>query len=155
MRRSFDRKLRVSLAALACALVACSGGGGGAGGGPPPATAVAFSAQPPRGVARSALAPAIQVRAVDASGRTVTSETRVVTLALQGGTPGAALGGTTTVAMVGGVASFSDLAVSRAGSGYALVASSAGLSSATSAAFDVDAALLSWDAGVLDQDLWQ
>lgn len=114
-----------------------------------------FSVQPPRGIARSALSPAIQVRAVDASGRTVASEARAVTLSLQGGTPGTTLNGTPTVAMVGGVATFSALAVSRAGTGYTLAATCTGLSSATSATFDVDPALLTWETGVLDQDLWQ
>jgi hypothetical protein len=149
--------LRASFTALGCALAACSGGGADAGSDPAnaPATSLAFAVQPPRGVARGALAPAVKVRAVDASGRIVTSETRAVTLALVGGTPGATLGGTTTVPMKGGEAIFPDLAVGRAGTGYALAASSPGLAAATSAAFDVDPAALTWDSGTLDQDLWQ
>jgi hypothetical protein len=153
MRRS-NWTGRWLLAAIAWSVGACTSGGGsdGASAG---ATAIAFSAQPPRGVARSALAPAIQVRAVDASGRTVPSETRTVTLSLQGGTPGATLGGTLSVSMVGGLATFSDLSVSRAGAGYVLAATFPGLSSATSATFDVDPASLTWDTGVMDHDVWQ
>jgi hypothetical protein len=92
---------------------------------------------------------------VDASERTVVSETRAVTLALQGGTSGASMVGTLTVAMVGGVAVFPDLAVSQPGIGYTLAATCAGLAPATSAAFDVAAAPLTWDTGALDQDIWQ
>lgn len=154
MRRSIGKGLQASLAALACSLAACTSGGGSGGGGSA-ATAIVFSVEPPRGIARSALFLAVQVRAVDASGRTAASETRAVTVSLQGGSPGATLGGTLTVSMIGGVATFPDLAVSRAGTGYTLAARCTGLSSATSAPFDVDPALLTWDTGVVDQDLWQ
>lgn len=154
MRRSIGgRRLRISLAALACSLTACTQGAKPAGGSV--ATALVFSVQPPRSVARAALPTAVQVRGVDARGQTVAAEARAVTLSLHGGTPGATLGGTVTVAMVGGVATFPGLAVSQAGTGYSLVATCTGLSSATSAPFDVDPALLTWDSGVMDQDLWQ
>ncbi len=59
-----------------------------------------------------------------------------MTLAL-GASPGSAtLGGTLTVQAVNGKASFSSLTISKIGSGYALQASSPGLTSATTAAFN-------------------
>src|SRR5207237_544647 len=50
---------------------------------------------------------------------------------------GGTLSGTTTVAAVGGLATFSSLSITKAGTGYTLTASSTGLTSATSSAFDI------------------
>ncbi|HEY7628076.1 MAG TPA: hypothetical protein VH761_13460, partial [Ilumatobacteraceae bacterium] len=47
------------------------------------------------------------------------------------------LTGTTSAAVVDGVATFSDLAIARAGTGYTFTIKADGLKSATSAAFDV------------------
>lgn len=60
-----------------------------------------------------------------------------VTLALGANPGGAKLSGTLTVNARDGVASFSDLAINRAGSGYTLTATAAGFNSVTSNAFDV------------------
>ena len=75
----------------------------------------------------------------DAGGNTVTTSTAAVTLAITSGTgaSGAALSGTTTVYAANGVAYFSGLSISLAGSGYTLTASSSGLASATSSYFNV------------------
>ncbi|HEY3265351.1 MAG TPA: S8 family serine peptidase [Armatimonadota bacterium] len=104
-----------------------------------PATALAFTASPTGGVAGISVSPVPSVKAVDANGATVTAFNGPVTIAISPntGTPGATLSGTTTVAAVNGVAAFPDLAVSVAGSGYVLSASSSGLTGANSAAFDV------------------
>src|SRR5207245_6778784 len=50
---------------------------------------------------------------------------------------GATLGGTTTVAAVNGVASFSPLTLDKTGTGYALTATAAGLNPATSGGFNI------------------
>src|SRR5205807_5727304 len=50
---------------------------------------------------------------------------------------GATLSGTTPVAAVSGVATFFDLSVDKAGTGYTLTASASGVPSVTSTAFDV------------------
>ena len=74
---------------------------------------------------------------VDANNAPTPPFTGPVTIAL-GANPGSAtLGGTTTVSAIGGVATFSNLTVNRSGTGYRLVASAAGLTSATSSAFDI------------------
>jgi hypothetical protein len=52
---------------------------------------------------------------------------------------GASLSGTTTRNAVSGVASFTDLSLDKAGGGYTLIASAAGLSAATSATFNMTA----------------
>src|SRR5207247_9345195 len=63
-----------------------------------------------------------------------------VTVAVGANASGAALSGTTTAAAVAGVATFGDLSLNRAGTGYTLTAAATGVASGTSAAFDVGAA---------------
>ena len=59
-------------------------------------------------------------------------------MALGAGSPGGAtLGGTTTITAVGGLATFSDLTIDIAGTGFSLAASAPGLTGATSAPFNV------------------
>src|SRR6185436_10928548 len=62
-----------------------------------------------------------------------------VTLTIKSGTgaSGATLVGTATVNAVNGVASFSGLAISKAGTGYRLTVASSGLSSADTAPFEI------------------
>src|SRR5262249_49472392 len=62
-----------------------------------------------------------------------------VTVAL-GNNPGSGtLSGTTTVTVSGGVATFSNLSINNAGTGYTLTATSGSLTGATSASFNVTA----------------
>lgn len=104
---------------------------------------LAFSVQPSAATAGSALAPAVQVTIQDAFGNTVTGATTPITVAI-GANPGSAtLGGTATRNAVNGIASFSDLSLDRAGTGYTLTAAASGLASATSAAFNVTASATS------------
>jgi protein-disulfide isomerase-like protein with CxxC motif len=104
-----------------------------------PATKLAFSVQPSNAVAGAPIKPAVKVAVRDAYGRVVTTATNSVTVALASGagTPGAHLRGTLTVAAVGGVATFPNLSVDLAGTGYRLAATATGLSSATSGTFRV------------------
>ena len=100
---------------------------------------LAFSVQPQNAVARQIITPAVQVTALDALGNTDVSFTGDVTVSLGTNPGGGFLGGTLTVGAVNGVASFGDLTVSSAGTGYTLVASApaSGAKSATSNAFDI------------------
>src|SRR5207247_10273043 len=78
--------------------------------------------------------------AQDAQGNTVTGFTGNVTVAL-GANPGSGtLSGTKTVPAVAGVATFGDLSLDKAGTGYTLTAAFTGLSAPTSAAFNISAA---------------
>ena len=79
----------------------------------------------------------ITVDAVDPYGNIDPTFSGDVTLALANNPNGATLGGTLTVTAVNGVATFSDLTLDKLGSGYTLTATSDGLTSATSASFDV------------------
>ena len=101
------------------------------------ATQVMFTTQPGNATGGSLLSTQPVVEVQDANGNTVTTSGANVTLAI-GTNPGSGtLGGTTTVAAVNGVATFTDLSIDSVGSGYTLVASSPSLSSATSSTFDI------------------
>ncbi len=105
---------------------------------PPVVKSLGFTVQPSNGDAVSHLT-AIQVSALDASGRTITSFTGPITVALATNPGAATLSGTTTVNAVGGVATFSTLVVNRPASGYQLKATSTAASGAvgTSASFNI------------------
>src|SRR5581483_379844 len=81
----------------------------------------------------------VKVSVEDASGNVVTTDTSTVTLSLSGGTVGATLGGTKSVAAVAGVATFSNLTVDKVGSGYTLGATDSTLTAASSSAFKITA----------------
>src|SRR5947207_2050045 len=111
--------------------------------------ALTFVTQPPESVdAGAVISPPVQVTVQDSSGNTVPGATDAVTLALGDNPTGATLVGTTTVQAVNGIATFDDLVVDRPGSGYTLVATAAGLTSVTSAAFAVHLTFASVDAGI-------
>ena len=103
---------------------------------PPPAK-LAFTAQPGDATAGNRLSPLVVVALQDASGHTVTTANDPVTVTMGPNTRGATLSGTTTVTSVNGIATFSDLSVRRAGTGYLLTASSENLPSAVSAPFAI------------------
>ncbi len=79
----------------------------------------------------------VTVEVLDGSGHLDASSTAAVTIAI-GMNPGSgSLSGTTTVDASAGVASFSDLSISATGTGYTLVATSQGITSATSDPFNI------------------
>lgn len=129
-------RFRLAAAVLLSLSVACSGATNGPPP-PPPPVALAFVVEPGPSSAVAPIAPAVKVELRDASGKLASSATLAVTLTLAPGAGSATLTGTTTVAAVAGVATFSNLTVPQAGTGYRLAASCAGLTGATSAAFDV------------------
>src|SRR5882724_12432428 len=105
---------------------------------PPVPTQLDFAVQPAGIVAGHQIRPAVTVRADDAHGNLVPNFTGSVTVVLGNNPGGSALGGTTTVAAVNGVANFYDLSLNKTGTGYTLTASAAagGLTIATSGAFE-------------------
>jgi hypothetical protein len=122
------------LAALAALCVGChfdklfnaSGGGGG----PAPTAAstpsgLTFSAQPQSTTQNTAIAPPVQVTAIDSTGNAVLSFTGSVFIAVgQDGSvqQDAKLTGFTRVSAVNGVATFADLRIDQVGVGYTLTA---------------------------------
>lgn len=104
-----------------------------------PATQLVITTEPIN-TAVSTNIPSITVELRDASNNLVASETSNVSVAINVNPGGGTLSGTTTVAAVGGVATFSDLQIDALGNGYTLDFTSTGLTSATSATFDITAA---------------
>ncbi len=98
------------------------------------AARVAFLQQPSDAWTGAAISPAVRVAVEDAAGNMVPTATNRVTVNLAGGY---GLGGTLEIAARNGVAIFSNLTVNTAGKGYALAASSPGLSPSTSTTFNV------------------
>ncbi len=96
---------------------------------------LSFSGTVPDAIVGEPFAPTIQVQV--RTNCAILSTSEAVTLALGANPGGATLSGTLTVNARDGVASFSDLAIDRAGSGYTLTATATGFDSATSQAFDV------------------
>jgi hypothetical protein len=105
---------------------------------PAAASKLAIGQQPMTTAPGAIITPAVTVRVLDAYGNLVTGDnTARVAVALGANPGGGTLGGTTTVTVTGGVATFANLSISAAGTGYTLTASSGSLTSATSAAFNI------------------
>jgi hypothetical protein len=98
-----------------------------------------FLQQPTDTAAGQTLSP-VTVAVVDQYGNVETDDTSdTVTLSLDTNPSGGTLSGTLTVAVVNGIATFSDLALDLAGDGYTLHALTVGLADADSAAFRITA----------------
>jgi hypothetical protein len=100
-------------------------------------TGVDIHGQPSNAVVGQPISPAITVAVVDAKGNTITTNnTQLVTLAIASGPAGAQLLGTTTVRAVDGVADFTNLTLSLAGT-YTLTATGGALTPDFSNVFTV------------------
>src|SRR5207253_913498 len=106
---------------------------------PGAANKLTFGVQPSDATAGVAISPAVTVRIEDVFGN-LTASTANVVMAIGTNPGGGTLSGTLTVAAVGGVATFSDLSINKSGTGYTLAATTAGLTGATSSAFNITAA---------------
>ena len=111
-------------------IVGVGGGGGGS-------QRLAFVAEPSTAHAGAFITPAVQVAVEDTLGNVITTFSGGITLALSTNPGLATLSGTTTVVVVSGVARFSDLTINNTANGYVLSASSSGLSTVTSTAFNI------------------
>ena len=112
----------------------CCGGNGGGGNGTP---GLGFFVQPNSADVGHVITPAVEVVVRDSLGGTDSSFTGGIAISLASNPTGATLSGTTVVRPVNGIASFSNLAIDKAGS-YTLQAS-AGLVSVTSNGFTINA----------------
>src|SRR5438876_11293814 len=104
---------------------------------PGAATHLVFSVEPVATAAGAAITPAVQVTARDALENTATGFTGNVPVTLAANPTGGTLSGTTVVAASAGIATFSGLALNKAGTGYTLSATAAGQTGPTSTAFDI------------------
>lgn len=103
---------------------------------PPAATYLLFTGQPPDDTVGSPLA-GVQVTAYTASGIVAAGFNGAVTITLATNPGNATLSGTVTRTAAFGIATFTDLVVSKAEDGYVLTATAAGVTPATSGTFDV------------------
>lgn len=134
----------VSLVLVSCGGGGSDGGGDNGGGFEPQVLTLAVVTQPGGATATVPFTtqPVVHVRTT-ASGPTLTSDnSTVVTASLEAGTgsAGASLSGTTSVTVVAGVATFTNLAIDTAGSNYRLQFAATGKVGAPSNAFNVAAA---------------
>src|SRR3989441_867698 len=118
---------------------------------PPAATRLAFTVQPSGTTAGSTIAPPVKVAAQDGAGNTDATFSGSISVALGTNPSAGTLSGTQTVTAVSGVATFSNLSIDKAGTGYTLMATATGLTGATSAAFNITAAPAAPSGIVLDQ----
>ncbi|MDH3495501.1 MAG: hypothetical protein OER21_01945 [Gemmatimonadota bacterium] len=96
-----------------------------------------FATQPGNTTERTPIAPAPTVVPYDRLGNQVLSFVGTMSAAIGANPSGGTLSGTITVNASAGFATFSDLSIDAAGSGYTLVATSTGLSPATSTPFNI------------------
>src|SRR5439155_723968 len=140
------KRLRIT---SAWGLLAAMAGFGGAcridkllhdpGGGPGTPLRMAFTRQPGDAPAGEPITPAVRVTVQDSTGQPATTFNGPVTVGLEANPSDAALLGTAQVNAVNGVATFADLSVDKAGSGYTLRATTSGATGATSDPFDITA----------------
>jgi len=138
----------VTVGLILVTLAACAGGGGGGSGTPGmsagPATQLAVTQQPGGAVPATAFLTQPRVEIRDAGGLLVVADnTTQVTAAITSGTGtvSAALGGTLVATALNGVATFTDLSINLAGTGYTLTfTANPALTPAVSASFDCTAA---------------
>src|SRR5207244_9656254 len=106
------------------------------------ATRLGFTVHPSNARTGAVTSPAVQVAIQDAFGNAVATATNLVTAALGNNPGGGTLSGTTTASPINGRATFSDLSVDKAGTGYTLAASATGLTDATRIAFNISPPLI-------------
>ena len=105
----------------------------------PPARRLRFTVQPPASTEVGQTLTALSVAAIDSLGTVVTRFTGAITVAILANPGAGTLSGTRTVDAISGVATFANLSINNAGTGYTLQATSSGLTSANSSAFDITA----------------
>jgi hypothetical protein len=128
-------RLAFSVFTVAGTLIACDSSTTGVSG---ELAEVRFVARPADVTAGTVITPAVQVELLGADGSPLSNATVEVTVQIGANPGGGRLSGTTQVTSVNGIASFSDISIDRAGSGYTLWASLAELRD-TSSAFAITA----------------
>src|SRR5512135_881688 len=137
---SIPRGLRPGLALILASILGTCGKAGTTSGPPPVVAQLGFKVGAQTTTAGAIITPAVVVQALDANGQFVSNFSDSVTVSLVRNPGNGTLSGTTTVAAVGGVATFTNLRIDRSGSGYRMQATSGTLSSGSGAKFDIIAA---------------
>ena len=114
-----------------------TGTGNGNGNGGAPTFQLVFTVQPTNTDAGERILPAVQVTVRDQTGATATSFTAPIRLEIAANPSNGRLRGATERVPSNGVAVFENLRIDEDGNGYTLRASASGVSSATSASFNI------------------
>jgi hypothetical protein len=114
-----------------------NGNGNGNGNGGAPTLQLVFTVQPTNTDAGERIQPDVQVTVRDQSGATVTAFTGPIRLEIAANPSNGRLRGDTEETPSNGVAAFDNLRIEEDGNGYTLRASASGVSSATSASFNI------------------
>ncbi len=102
-----------------------------------PASKLVYTQGPSAVTAGQTISPAVTLSVQDAGGNLASTSNATVTMAISTNPGGGTLSGTTSINAVNGIVTFSNLSINRSANGYKLTASSTGLTSAASAAFNV------------------
>ncbi len=108
------------------------GAGGGTG-----TNHLLFTVEPSNALANNIIRPPLQVTVQDSLGRPDSAFAASVTVSILKNPVGGTLSGTTSVVPFNGIAVFGDLVIHPAGSGYTLLATAPGATSAASNAFNI------------------
>lgn len=145
LRKRTPLALSICAALLSLLLSGCFGNGSenqiAVPGTSPSGRTLSFQVQPSNVSVGAVMTPSVQVAVRDANGTLVSDATTAITLALANNPGGATLGGIVTQNAVNGVATFPGLSLNQAGVGYTMAATATGVTSATSAAFNVNRVL--------------
>jgi hypothetical protein len=98
---------------------------------------LAFTVQPSQAAKGNIITPAIQVSALDSTGKTDVAFSATISVQILLNPVGGNLAGSTTINPVNGVALFGDLKIDKSGQNYTLQASAPGARSASSSAFTI------------------
>lgn len=104
---------------------------------PDHAEKLVFISQPSDTVPGKIISPPVKVETRDHYNNLVIGSTVWVTIAIDSNPGHGTLSGTKSRKAINGIATFDDLSINKAGTGYTLKASSSGLSSVTSSKFDI------------------
>src|SRR5205823_911894 len=104
---------------------------------PAAADHLAFMQQPTTTVAGVSISPAVTVRVLDQFNNLVPTDSSSVTVSIGTNAGGGTLSGTTSLAAVAGIATFSTLSINKTGTAYTLTAVDGSLGGAVSAGFDI------------------
>jgi hypothetical protein len=112
--------------------LAARGGGGGTG-----TNHLLFTLEPSNALHGNIITPPLQVTVQDSLGNPDSAFSASVSVSILNNPVGGSLSGTTSVVPFNGIAVFGDLVINLAGTGYTLLASAAGATSAASSTFNI------------------
>lgn len=137
MSRALWLEFAITVLLMGCGVTSSYNGTPGGREGVGPATKIVFTGAPSDAVAGASINPAVRVSVEDAQGNIVPTATNSISIAVGANPSSGTLSGTLTANAVAGVATFANLSINLAGTGYTLAATATSLAGASSSAFNV------------------